>query len=190
MLKLRAQSSQAWLDCVLANFDTFMQDHASCEKKAHTSALALISHYPDKVELIDEMIELAVEELNHYQQVWQRLKARGTDLGTDQKDPYIRQLLKHVRNGREGYFLDRLLVFGIVEARGCERFGMVADALEPGPLKTFYDDITRSEARHHGLFVRLARTYFDEETVAQRLDELLNAEAEIVCGLEIRPALH
>ena len=95
-----------------------------------------------------------------------------------------------VKRGPQQYFLDRLLILGVVEARGCERFGMVADALEPGPLKDFYTDITRSEARHHGLFVRLAKEYFPDEVVQQRLDELLDAEAEIVEELPFRPAVH
>ena len=81
-------------------------------------------------------------------------------------------------------------MLGIVEARGCERFGMVAEGLDPGPLKDFYADITRSESRHHGLFVRLAREYFPAERVVQRLDELLEGEARIVDSLPLRPAVH
>jgi len=95
-----------------------------------------------------------------------------------------------IKRGPEQYFLDRLLVLGIVEARGCERFGLVAEGLEPGPLKDFYADITRSEARHHGLFVRLAKEYFPQERVQQRLDELLEGEAKIVDRLPLRSAVH
>ena len=40
------------------------------------------------------------------------------------------------------------------------------------------------------MFIRLARPYFDESTIRQRLDELLEHEAEVVAGLEIRAALH
>ena len=86
--------------------------------------------------------------------------------------------------------LDRLLVAGVVEARGCERFGLVANGLPQGPLREFYTDITRSEARHHGLFHRLARCYFDAETVATRLAALVTKEAEIITSLPHRPALH
>jgi tRNA-(ms[2]io[6]A)-hydroxylase len=90
----------------------------------------------------------------------------------------------------EQHLLDKLLLSGVLEARGCERFGMVADALEDGELKEFYLDITRSEARHHSLFVRLSRCYFDEATVRTRLGELLDAEAEIVGELPFRAAVH
>ena len=115
---------------------------------------------------------------------------RGLTTRPDEKDPYVGALMKLVKRGPERYFLDRLLVLGVVEARGCERFGMVADALEPGPLKDFYTDITRSEARHHGLFIRLAKEYFPTATVEHRLDELLDAEAELVARLPHRPAVH
>ena len=67
---------------------------------------------------------------------------------------------------------------------------MVAEGLDAGPLKDFYVEITRSEARHHGIFVRLAREYFPAERVQQRLDELLDSEADIVDALPLRPAVH
>ena len=86
--------------------------------------------------------------------------------------------------------MDRLLVAGIVEARGCERFGLVAEALPPGELKNLYQNFTRAEARHRSLFGRLARSYFDARQVATRTAELLALESEIVIGLPLRPALH
>jgi tRNA-(ms[2]io[6]A)-hydroxylase len=67
---------------------------------------------------------------------------------------------------------------------------MVAQALPPGELRELYLDITRSEARHHGLFVRLAREYFSTEAIEARLCWWLDAEAEIVATLPLRPALH
>lgn len=69
-------------------------------------------------------------------------------------------------------------------------FGLVAEALEPGPLKDFYLDITRAEARHHGVFVRLAREYFSANAVETRLNELLEEEAKIIETLPLRPAVH
>jgi tRNA-(ms[2]io[6]A)-hydroxylase len=94
------------------------------------------------------------------------------------------------RKGSRGYFLDRLLLAGIVEARGCERFGMVAEAPIEDDLKVFYQRIAQSEARHHQLFVALAEEYFPAAEVRARWDELLDREAEIVAGLPARAALH
>ena len=86
--------------------------------------------------------------------------------------------------------MDRLLVAGIVEARGAERFGLIAAALPEGDLKRFYDAITRSELGHEDLFLEFAGRYFDSTEVQQRLAELLEAESAIVSELPIRIALH
>ena len=190
MYKLRFTTPQGWVETVLADFDAFLLDHASCEKKASAMAMTLISHYPDRLELVHAMTELAVEELVHFKEVVKHIMARNLTLAADAKDPYVTQLIKRQRKGSDLYFLDRLLIASIVEARGHERFGLVADALEPGPLKQFYKAITTSEGRHLDLFEDLARTYFSETAVTARLDELLDAEAGIVAQLPFRAALH
>ena len=122
--------------------------------------------------------------------VYRRVEERGLILGPDGKDPYVRALRAELRGGRDDYFLDRLLVSGIVEARGCERFGMIARTLTDPSLRRFYGEIAASEARHDALFVGLARTYFSRVAVEARLDALLDAEAKILDGLAIRPTLH
>ena len=115
---------------------------------------------------------------------------RGLVLAADEKDPYVNAMNALSRRGSRGYFLGRLLLAGIVEARGCERFGMVAEAPIEDDLKVFYQRIAQSEARHHQLFVALAEEYFPAAEVRARWDELLDREAEIVAGLPARAALH
>ena len=178
------------LDAVLGDFDAFLIDHAGCERKASATAMSLVSHYPDRRVLVQEMTQLAREELEHFHQMLWLLQSRNLVLRRDDKDLYVQGLRGEIRTGTEAYFLDRLLVAGIVEARGCERFGRVADALEPGRLRDFYRAITRSESQHHGMFYRLARQYFDTAEVETRLHALLDREAEIVSELPIRPAVH
>ena len=190
MYKLKYQTPQGWVNTVMADFDRFLLDHASCEKKASAMAMTLISHYPDRTELVQAMTELAVEELVHFKEVVKHIMSRDLTLAADERDPYVTQLLKVQRKGSELYFLDRLLIASIVEARGHERFGLVADALEPGPLKQFYKAITTSEGRHLDLFENLAKIYFSEEEVSKRIEELLDIEAEIVANLPFRAALH
>jgi len=191
MLRLRYDTPGAWSELVLADLDAFLCDHAQNERKVAHSAMVLVRQNPKRVELVDAMIELAQEELEHFRQVHELLKARGVTLGFDGPDPYMNALLALVRKGDAGHaLLDRLLVFGIVEARGCERFRMLTEALPPGDLQDFYAELTRCEARHHGMFVRLARSFFPHEEVAARLELLLEAEAGIVRGLPLRPALH
>lgn len=190
MLTLRIATEAAWTQTVLADFDAFLVDHAACERKASATGMSFVVRYPDRPKILGPLIEFAREELEHFEQVYRRVEARGLSLVPDEPDPYVRPLLALARTGRDERLLDRLLVAGIVEARGCERFGLVATALPPGELADFYREVTRAEARHHGLFVRLAREYFTASQVANRLDELLAAEADIVRGLAHRPALH
>lgn len=190
MLRLRTKTPSEWTDVVLGDFDAFLIDHAACERKASATALKLVSHYSDRETLVRELIPFAQEELEHYAQVMEIILDRGLPTRPDEKDPYVGALMKLIQRGPEQYFLDRLLILGVVEARGCERFGMLAEALGPGPMKEFYAHITRSEARHHGLFVRLAREYFPAEVVQNRLDDLLEAEARIVDESPLRAAVH
>jgi tRNA-(ms[2]io[6]A)-hydroxylase len=194
MLDLRAPTPSRWVEVVLDHFDEFLLDHAACERKASANAISMVTHYPDRRELVRVMIELAREELDHFQRVHRIIEERGLILTHDRKDPYLRELLAQVRSGREEYFLDRLLVAGIAEARGCERFALIANALmkceNETELGSFYTDLSRSEARHSELFVDLAETYFAHATVSARLTELLEHEAGVLSELPISPALH
>ena len=79
---------------------------------------------------------------------------------------------------------------GVVEARGHERFGCIAEALPAGELKEFYDEITRSEARHAEIFVELAQCYFDVSEVEERVAYFLEEEAALLPQLPLRAALH
>jgi tRNA 2-(methylsulfanyl)-N6-isopentenyladenosine37 hydroxylase len=85
--------------------------------------------------------------------------------------------------------LDRLLVAGVIEARGCERFRRLAEGLD-ADLAELYRDFATSEAGHAALFIKLAQGYFAEATVRERLDQVLEAEAEIIQSVPLRPALH
>jgi tRNA-(ms[2]io[6]A)-hydroxylase len=188
--RLKSSTPPQWVAAVLADLDAFLLDHAACERKASGSALSLLAHYPDRRRLADAMVALACEELDHFARVYRHLAARGLALRPDRKSAYAHRLSAAFRSGSDVYFLDRLLASAVMEARGCERFGLVARALPPGPLQEMYRDLAVSEARHRGLFVRLAREYFDPVAVQARLDELLEIEAGIVESLPLRPAVY
>ena len=184
-MELRYATPDAWLDAVFADFDTFLADHASCEKKASGMALSIAAHYPDRPRLLRAMADLAVEELVHYRDTVHWLQERGATPTADTKDPYVHQLSALIRRGQDVYLHDRLLVAALVERRGNERFGLIADHLEDVPLQRFYRRITASEANHWRLFLDLAGSY-DHGF----LDHLLEREAEIIAGLPPKPALH
>ena len=112
------QTPSQWLKTVLADFDTFLCDHASAEKKASGMAINMISHYPDKTELVDVMSAIAVEELNHFREVLKIIHKRGKTLAADVKDNYVGELRKNFRKSSQFYMMDRLIIAGIIEARG------------------------------------------------------------------------
>lgn len=190
MIKLLYATPPGWAAGVVAAMDQFLPDHAAAEKKASGMAMGMVSHYPDRRELVRAMIDLAIEELSHYKAVVKLMHERGLSPLPDEKDPYVNRLRGAIRHGKDAYFMDRLLVGGIIEARGAERFGLVAEALPPGKLQRFYRAITRSEEEHRGLFLRLAERYFEPAQAHARLLDLLEVEAEIVRELPWRPALH
>jgi tRNA-(ms[2]io[6]A)-hydroxylase len=190
MIKLRYTTPGSWTETVLADFDDFLLDHAGAEKKASGMAMSMALHYSDKPDIVKAMIDLAVEELDHFREVVKIMAERCLQLKKDDRDAYVNQLRKELRNGRNQYFLDRLLLGGVIEARGAERFGLIAKALPEGRLKAFYEDISKSEVRHQDLFLQLAGKYFPTKEVTSRLDQLLDIEAKLVSGLVDRPALH
>ncbi|HEY3256944.1 MAG TPA: tRNA-(ms[2]io[6]A)-hydroxylase [Polyangiaceae bacterium] len=192
MLDLRFKTPAEWLQVVFADFDAFLLDHAACERKAAATGMSFVVRYPDKSALIEPLIEFAREELEHFQIMYRIIHERGLILSDDYKDPYVNSLRSQVRNGGPGMLLDKLLVAGIVEARGCERLFMVAEALkqQTSPLAEAYLGLARAEARHHGLFFRLARACFDDALIDERAATLLDYEAELVRRLPHRAAVH
>jgi len=189
-LKLRFATDSQWATVVLADFDTFLLDHAACERKASAMAISYVVRYPDRDAIHEPMILLAREELAHFHRVFRLCQERGLRFAGDQKDLYVNGMLKATRQGRDEEFLDRLVVAGVVEARGHERFGCIAAALDEGPLKAFYAELTRSEARHAEIFLELAALYFPQDVIEERLDALLDVDADLCSRLPMRAALH
>jgi tRNA-(ms[2]io[6]A)-hydroxylase len=191
MLRLRSATPPAWADAVAADLDAFLKDHAANERKVSASAMLLAVHHPERRPLVDAMVDLAREELEHFTRVYRVLVARGQALGQDAPDPYMSAMRRLLRKrDMEEYLVDRLIVFGVVEARACERFTLLARTLADPALRELYRSLARGEARHHGLFLRLAHRYAACRAVTHRLAEVLDAEAAIVDRLPVRPALH
>lgn len=179
-----------WVDTVLADFDTFLLDHANCERKASALAMSLVVKYPDRHPVLAGLIDLAQEELQHFREVYEILEKRGLTLTKDEPDPYVNQLLQLARHGREERFIDRMLISSVVECRGAERFGILAAALGDSPLQSFYERLWKAETKHGHQFVHLLLKVCEEDIVFTRLEELMKLEATIVAKLSLRPALH
>lgn len=190
MFQLQVETPRAWLDVVLEDFDAFLVDHTLCERKASAMGMSLVSKYPDRTLILDPLIAFAREELEHFHIMFRVLSQRGLQLPADTKDPYVNGLHKLMPSESEALFLDRLLISGVVEARGCERLQIVTEAITDPELKQTYLDLTRAEARHHALFFRLATRYFPAERVQARAEVLFAAEAELISSLPLRAAVH
>ncbi len=183
-------SSPKWLMCVLENFNSFLLDHAAAEKKAASMAVSMLSHYPDRPKIVRIMSELAVEEMIHFREVIKLIQSRQLQLQADQKDPYVNKLRSLMRQGSDVYLLDRLLTGAVIEARGAERFALVAEGLTKGRTKDFYELLARAEMKHYQLFLNLAAEYFPSWEVELRWQELLVAEATCIKQLPVKARLH
>ncbi len=189
-IDLLVATDPEWVQVILENFDAFLQDHANCERKASALAMSLVVKYPDRTRIIPDLIALAAEELAHFAQVYELMYRRGVALAKDIQDPYVNALMALMRHGREERFVDRMLVSSIVECRGAERFGIIAENLQEAELRDFYHALWKSELKHGHQFIDMILNYVDRDVVYARLDELSAREAEIVQGLEWRPSLH
>lgn len=190
-LEIAVPSSQEWVDCVISRFDEFLIDHADCERKASSMAMSFVAKYPDRVEIIPELIDTGIEELEHFRDVYRIMEKRGVKLPERMaEDLYVKELIKRCRHTREERFIDRMCVASVVETRGAERFKMVADHIEDPELQEFYKRLWTSEAKHGHIFVKMLLHYFTEDQVYPRLEYLTEEEGKIIQGLDIRPALH
>ncbi len=190
-IDLTVETKKEWIEAVMNDFDAFLQDHADCERKASAMALSFVAKYPNRLEIIPELIDTSVEELEHFRDVYEIMEKRGIQLSHEiPQDLYMKQLIKICRDGRDERFMDRLLLASLVETRGAERFRLVYEALEDEELKGFYHRLWASEARHGEVFVKMALNYLPEEDVYNRLEEMKKLEGEILNNLPIRAALH
>lgn len=173
------------------DFNSFLLDHANCERKASSMAMSFVAKYPDRLEIIPELINTGIEELEHFKQVYEIMQSRNLILPHEiGQDLYVKQLLDFCHSGRLERFMDRLLLASLVETRGAERFRLVYEALEEKGLKEFYRQLWASEARHGEVFVKMALIYFDEDKVYGRLEEMADFEASVINSLPIKAALH
>jgi tRNA-(ms[2]io[6]A)-hydroxylase len=175
-LILRAPTADAWFALAVQRTDELLLDHANCEKKAASTALALMFAYPEDFDLAARMSKLAREELRHFELVQQKLAELGVPFRRLSPSRYAEGLRKALRRAEPGRRSDLLLCGALIEARSHERFmGLVARL--PAPLAAFYGSLAAAESRHAGLYQRLAaRGGVD---VGPRLAELADVEAEL-----------
>lgn len=190
MLHLAKPTPPRWLASVQNRLDLLLIDHAHCEKKAAGTAMNLLFAYVEDQDLCKEMTEIVREELEHFQMVLDILNRREIKFRKLSPSSYGRKLNDFVRKDEPNKAVDRLLVAGLIEARSCERFGLLRDGLDNKELADFFGGLFESEARHHSAYVRLAKNFQDEARVEARLVELAEAEAAILEASEDEPRMH
>lgn len=193
MFCLRVPTDASWAEKAVADLDGVLVDHAHCEMKAASNALSLVVRHPGDLGLVRALTELAQEELDHFRRVVDVLERRGLALGPPPVDTYaadLRQAAKALP-AEVPALVDRLLVGALIEARSCERFKLLLDALPsdtPEELRAFYEELFACEARHYRVYVDLAirAAGGEQDRVRARLDALAHAEGKIVAALAER----
>jgi tRNA-(ms[2]io[6]A)-hydroxylase len=190
MLLWREKIPDDWLPKVRRNLGAVLVDHAHLERKAATSALNL-EKYVELHASVSELNAIAIEELQHFEQVLGLLRERGIPFISPQKSPWISGMMQQVRNGRRHQVIDHLVVCALIEGRSCEKFQILAEKvrdLDPG-LADFYASLVESEGNHYATYLIMAR-HIDEAETQRRLDFFLDLDAELIKAPNPHPMLH
>jgi tRNA-(ms[2]io[6]A)-hydroxylase len=180
MLSLASRTPPGWAQRVLADLDALLLDHAHCEKKAAGCAVNLVFRYPQHAFLAIPLSRLAREELVHFEQVLERLAARGIAFRPQKASPYAGRLRAAARSAEPGRLVDALLCSALIEARSCERFRLLSETAPQPELADFYRGLLAAEARHHGIYVELAARLASGPELRERLAELALHEARVL----------
>lgn len=192
MLGLQLPTDPRWVRLVRENLSEILTDHAWCEQKAASHAISTIVRFPEYPELVETLTSIALEEMEHFQQVNEIIRKRGYTLGFERKDNYVADLAKFIKKGgsREHQLAEALLFAAMIEARSCERFRMLSDELNDEELCTFYRELMISEANHYTTFLRLARTLCPNVDVDKRWDEFLRYEGGLMKKYGVEETMH
>ena len=176
---LNCRTPNAWFEAATQNIDLLLIDHANCEKKAASTALALMYRYVGHSDLLHKMSRLAREELRHFEQVLDVMAEQQVEYVQLSAARYAQSLHELVRKTEPERLVDQLILGAVVEARSCERFIGLVNVV-PEQLKTLYTQLIDSEARHFVDYLKLAEEASSAAEVEQRLPEFLSRD-EALC---------
>ena len=179
---LACRTPQAWVDVACQHIPLLLQDHANCEKKAAGTAMNLMFRYGYHTELQVKLAQLVREEMLHYEQVIDIMRARDQAWEAVSASRYAQGLRKHIRTHEPAALVDVLIVGAFVEARSCERFAALVPFVDE-ELAKFYRYLLKSESRHFEDYLTLARTLVpDSEKIAidDRIALFREVERELI----------
>jgi len=194
-LPLRYHTPPIWAAAVLAEPLALLNDHAHLEKKAATNALELLNRWPEPSppeNWVTAMTAVARDEVDHLAVVTRLLARRGGALTKSHANPYAAELHKLVRKGRgTEELVDRLMISSLIEARSCERFKLLGEAVQDdAELGKLYRNLWASEHGHYLSFIQLAERVLPQRQVAERWDRMLDLEAALIQRQPPGPRMH
>ena len=184
------KTSEDWIDLAISNPMEILLDHAHCERKAAGVALQLMFRYVDEPGLSEVLSPLAREELEHFERVLSILNTRGKKLQKLASPPYGATLAKNICKVEPLRMLDSFLVAGLIEARSHERMKLLSIHSPDIELRNLYADLLKSEARHFGIYWKLADERFERNLLTSRLGELAKVESDALLEMHHQPRMH
>jgi tRNA-(ms[2]io[6]A)-hydroxylase len=175
---LKAATPRAWVEAARADLPTLLVDHSNCEKKAASTAMALIFAYPEDRGLGVALSRLAREELKHFEQVERLMKKLDVPHVRLKPGRYASELRKLVRTHEPKRKLDLMIVHALIEARSCERFRLLSNHL-PAEVRELYAQLEHSEARHFEIYLQFAEREYESAEIGERLEIIATREAEL-----------
>lgn len=178
---LDTPTPEEWLNEAVKRLPEMLLDHANCELKAASTALAFLYRYPDRSNLVQRMSRLAREELRHFEQVRAIMDDLEIPFERLTASRYAAGLRDAARREEPHKLLDSLLIGALIEARSCERFAKIAPRL-PDKLRRFYGGLLASEARHFEHYIAFAKSEcdVDDAEIDARLETLKSVEAALI----------
>ena len=192
MLGLKLATDPRWVNIAASNIEEILTDHAWCEQKAASNAIYIIINNAEKPELVEEMTNIAIEEMEHFRMVLNIIKERGLTFGRERKDDYVNDLIKFCKKdgSRNDALIERLLFAAMIEARSCERFRVLSQNIKDPELAKFYHDLMVSEAGHYTTFLKFAKQYAGKTDVDKRWKEWLEFEATVIAKYGKKETIH
>lgn len=194
VLRLKLPTDPRWVNIVEKNIEEILTDHAWCEQKAATNAITIITNNSEHQDLVQDLLALAKEEIDHFEQVHNIIIKRGLKLGRERKDDYVNELYLYMKKSGDGSrvsgLVERLLFSAMIEARSCERFKVLSENIQDEELSIFYRDLMESEAGHYTTFITYARKYGNGIDVEKRWREWLEFEESIIANYGKNETIH
>lgn len=189
------ETPSRWVQQVVADLPSLLNDHAHLERKAASNALELLNRWPWPVRVHGQdaqsqdadswsraLTSIAADEVRHLGQVLRLLVSEGGHFERSHVNPYAADLRRLVRMGQDRRELvDRLLVSALIEARSLERFLLLGEHAPTEGLRRFYSSLVASEQGHYRAFLELARLVPTKDaSLDERWLQLVAQEAEII----------